>query len=117
MASDEDAGLFTPDEYDAEIERLKRERDARMKELNEPKAKLRRQVRRAQILGRVFALHRIPLEEQNLPAICQVAGDDESWLFGPGLLELDGWTLTEDGKTRRPPSFSLDDLNDKNLDD
>ena len=30
MASDENAGLFMPDEYDAEIERLKSEKEARI---------------------------------------------------------------------------------------
>ena len=59
MASDEDAGLFMPDEYDAEIERLQSEK----KEFKEPKAKRRRQVRRAQIIGRGFVRGRYLLDK------------------------------------------------------
>ena len=115
MASDEDAaGLFTPDEYDAEIERLKLDKAARIQELKEPKQKRRRQVRRAQILGRAYVQLYV-VDPKLLARAREHAGDDEGWLFGEWLLGSDGWSPQQNGNYA-PPELSLDDLNDKTLD-
>ena len=111
MATDADVGLFTPDEYDAEIERLQRDRDARLEELNEPKEKRRRQVRRAQILGRAY-VQLYAVDQKLLARAHEHAGDDERWLFGEKLLELDGWSKQQNGNFM-PPQLSLADLDDK----
>ena len=93
MASDENAGLFMPDEYDAEIERLKSEKEARIWEFKEPTAQRRRQVRRAQIISRAFVRGRYLMDEGLLARAREVVGDDERWLFGEELLKLDAWSF------------------------
>lgn len=95
MASDEDAGLFMPDEYDAEIKRLETEKKARIEELKEPKAQRRRQVRRAQIIGRTFVRVKYMLDQHFLAKVREDAGNDDRWLFGEELLKLDAWSLNE----------------------
>ena len=115
MASDEDTGLFMPDEYDAEIKRLETEKKARIEELREPKAQRRRQVRRAQIIGRALVRTRCGLHQSHLVSAREVAGDNESWLFGNELLKLDGWTVDPNGQWK-PPEIKVSDLDDTKLD-
>ena len=112
MASNEDTGLFMPDEYDAEIKRLETEKKARIEELKEPKAQRRRQVRRAQIIGRGFVRGRYLLDKALLGRAREVAGENESWLFGKEILKLDGWTVNQNNGEWTPPALDAAYLDD-----
>ena len=95
-----DDSVWTPGDYDAEIGRLKVERDELQAKLDDPKERERRRQRRAQILGD-WATTRFNWSPGKLVELRTAAGD-EKWLFDLKLLKLDGWTLDDKGGWQAP---------------
>ena len=96
-----DAGIWTPESYDAEIRRLEGERDKLRKTLEDPEQRSERGKRRAQILGD-WATSRFTWPDDQMDGLRTAAGEEEQWLFEPQLLELDGWTRTDKGNWTAP---------------
>ena len=82
-------------QYDAEIDRLTKEREEYLRQVQDPAERENRRKRREQLAGR-WLVRRCRLTGAHVQAIGEVAGD-EAWLFEAELMAADGWHQDEQG--------------------
>ena len=97
----DEAGAWTPEDYDAEIRRLQDEKDKLRKTLDDPEQRGKRWKRRAQIFGD-WAIPKFTWTDEHMDELRAAAGEQEQWLLDKQLLELDGWTGIDKGKWKAP---------------
>ena len=101
--ADNDAPVWTPEDYDKEITHLQQERDQVKNLLDDPEQQKQRRTRRAQIVGD-YATRSVSWRDDHMDNIRQVAAKtDEGWLFKPRLLQLEGWSHDDGKGAWRPP--------------
>ena len=101
--ADDDVHEWTPEDYNKEIERLQQERDQLENMLKDPEEKEQRRTRRAQIVGD-YATRHVVWNDAHIDGMRQLAAKtEEGWLFGVGLLQLDGWRHDDDKRDWHPP--------------
>ena len=101
MARDDDElQLRTPEDIDAEIARLQRERDRLTWLRTDPEQRAAREARRDQVMAR-WARGRGLVPEQ-LAEIHQLAGARDAWMWEDDWLTADGWQRDESDRWTGP---------------